>query len=175
MYPEPVSLLHGYPETTLAGLARVHSYVSHNNVDLGRPTAGGRRIKEASKNTASKKKPQEPCLDNRLSFAHQFGFMKGKKSIPYQFQPSFGAISGAARKHPPGPGWALPHGQGNLPRGRSIRGRPGPGCLGGGCPEGGFPGQGVAPSGGGCPEGGFLGQRVGSNHGPRGEAQLGPN
>jgi hypothetical protein len=93
----------------------------------------------------------------------------------YQFQPSFGAINGAARKHPLGPGWALPHGQGNLPRGRSIRGRPGPGCLGGGCPEGGFPGQGVAPSGGSCPEGGFLGQGLGSNHGPRGEAQLGPN
>ena len=81
-YPEPVSLLHGYPETTLAGLARVHSYVSHNNVDLERPTAGGRKIKGASENTASKKKPQEPCLDNRLSFAHQFGFMSGKKSIP---------------------------------------------------------------------------------------------
>ena len=96
-------MLHGYPETTLAGLARVHSYVSHNNVDLGRPTAGGRRIKEASKNTASKKKPQEPCLDDRLSFAHQFGFMKGTESIPYQFQPSFGAINGAAPETPPGP------------------------------------------------------------------------
>ena len=79
------------------------------------------------------------------------------------------------RKHPLGPGWALPLGQGNLPRGKGIRGRPGPGYLGGGRPEGGFPGQGVALSGGGCPEGGFLGQKVGYNHGPRGEAQLGPN
>ncbi len=98
-YLEPVSLPRGYPETTLAGLASVYSYVSHNNVDLERLAAGGRkmkdaskntaskkkpqetahicftgrRIKEASKNTASEKKPQEPCLDNRLNFGHQFG------------------------------------------------------------------------------------------------------
>ena len=60
----------------------VYTRMFHNNVDLGRPAAGGRRIKEASKNTASKKKPQEPCLDDRLSFAHQFGFMKWTESIP---------------------------------------------------------------------------------------------